>query len=106
MLPGNSFTSKLKHTGDRNIASYRGDFRFACVQDRGCRFWGTPHFADTRAFRSLDAGAKRHGGIWSMWGAGVCVFRGFGSGVYCCSGFLSFVVLFILSNRGTENRII
>ncbi len=30
------------------------------------------------AFRSLDAGAERHGGIWSRWGAGVCVFRGEG----------------------------
>ena len=37
MLPCNRFTSKLKHTGDRNAASYRGAFRFACVQDRGCR---------------------------------------------------------------------
>ncbi len=37
MLPGNRFTSKSKHIGDRNAASYRGGFRFACVQDSGCR---------------------------------------------------------------------
>jgi hypothetical protein len=35
--PMQPFTSQLKHTGDRNTASYRGAFRFACVQDRGCR---------------------------------------------------------------------
>jgi len=74
MPPCNPFTSKLKHTGDRNAASYQGAFRFACVQDRGCR--GTPHFAGTRAFRSLDAGAEMHGGVLSRWGAGVCFFRG------------------------------
>jgi hypothetical protein len=66
MLPGNSFTPKLKHTGDRNAASYRGDFRFACLQYRGCRYWGTPRFAGTRSFRSLDAGGEMHGGILSI----------------------------------------
>ena len=72
MLPGNRFTSKLKYTGDRNAASYQGDFRFACVQDRGCR--GTVHFAERRAFRSLDTGAEGHGGVWSRWGGWVCFF--------------------------------
>ncbi|MBU3967980.1 MAG: hypothetical protein KKG76_11530 [Euryarchaeota archaeon] len=28
------------------------------------------------AFRSLDAGAERHGGVWSRWEAGVGVFMG------------------------------
>ncbi len=37
MPPGNRFTLKLKHSGDRNAASSRGAFRFACVQNRGCR---------------------------------------------------------------------
>jgi hypothetical protein len=27
-------------------------------------------------FRSLDAGEEGHGGVWSRWGAGICVFGG------------------------------
>ncbi len=37
ICPRPRFTSKLKHACDRNAASYRGAFRFACVQDYGCR---------------------------------------------------------------------
>lgn len=77
MLPGNRFTSKLKYTGDRNIASCRGDIRFACVQDRGCRYWGTAHFAGTRAFRSLGTGAKMHGGVLEQVGGLGFAFKQF-----------------------------
>ncbi|MBU3968049.1 MAG: hypothetical protein KKG76_11880 [Euryarchaeota archaeon] len=32
------------------------------------------HFAGKCSFRSLDAGAERHGGVWSRWGGlFVCV---------------------------------
>ena len=49
MPPCNRFTSKLKHTDDRNAASSQGAFRFACVQDRGCR----GNFAGRRALSVL-----------------------------------------------------
>ena len=94
MLPGNRFTSKLKYTGDRNAASYQGDFRFACVQDRGCR--GTVHFAERRAFRSLDTGAEGHGGVWSRWG---------GWGLHFCGGVLKACLPQAMVSEETEPQI-
>ncbi len=52
------FHIKIKHTGDRNTASYQGTFRFACVQLS--RLPG--QFAEGYVFRSLDAVAEMHGG--------------------------------------------
>jgi len=72
MPPGNRFTSKLKHTGDRNTASSQGAFRFACVQYRGCR--GTSRGGALSVLLMQERGARwdfEHKG-----GAGVCVFMG------------------------------
>ena len=72
MLPGNRFTSKLKYTGDRNAASYQGDFRFACVQDRGCR--GTSRVPALSVLLMQEE--RGTVGFGAGGGAGVCVFRG------------------------------
>ncbi len=61
----------------------------------GPRLPGTVHFAGTRAFRSLDAGAEMHGGIWSRWGLGF-VFL-WGGVLFEC------VVLALPSSRATKN---
>ncbi len=73
MPPCNRFTSKLRHTGDRNAASYRGAFRFACVQYRGFRgtSWGGGLSVLLMQERRGTVGFGAGGG-----GAGVCVFRG------------------------------
>ncbi len=69
MLPGNRFTSKLKHTVDRNAASYPGAFRFA----------GTSRVGELSVLLMQEGGTVGFGaggglGFVFMWGKG---FAGF-----------------------------
>jgi hypothetical protein len=90
MPPCNRFTSKLKHTGDRNAASYRGRLPVRlCSGSRLPILGNSAQCFAALHFPSLHAEAAPHGGIFTLADTR-CILRFYGVLFVC-------VLLFWLS---------